>query len=124
MSKHTYIRTKDGKRVAEWEAVDKQGHLLDGFTLRTSVTMIDGVPSTMLDKDDPRLLDGPQNGGLTHAQRARLCDIYETRISNAWRSPQSQPASSPAARPATKTTDQVYASYDKRLMEAWRTPRP
>jgi hypothetical protein len=37
-------RTADGQQVSEGEAFDERGQLRDGFTMRTKLTLIDGVP--------------------------------------------------------------------------------
>jgi hypothetical protein len=115
----TYHRTADGQQVSEGEAFDERGQLRDGFTMRTKLTLIDGVPVVA------------PAAGLTDEQRYDLVDQYNERISNAWRNPppvvdivagtRMQDGALTAVAAVAAATADPYEKYDARIQDAWRS---
>jgi hypothetical protein len=96
----TYHRTKDGSSVSEQEAIDARGCIKDGFTMRTKLTLMDGVP-------------------LTDEQKFAALEARRGRISDAWRNPNAQFADArPAPAPAAGAS--VYDRRDQKLQNAWK----
>lgn len=105
-----------GSQVDESIAVDERGVVKQGFSVRTSVLMIDGAS------------DGNTLDALMATRNAMTCDAvdkYNERISNAWKSPQllavdRSPVEEPIVRDRAPDMATVYAIADRRLQNAWR----
>jgi hypothetical protein len=114
MPKTTYHRTADDQQVDEQTALDHRGVIKSGFTMRTKLTMIDGVP---VDRD-PFV-------ALTDEQKIADIDARNARLSDAWRNPtpfkqDAAHLNPPHAGRGTVDMDTVYERHDRRLQDAWR----
>jgi hypothetical protein len=117
MPKTTYHRTADGQQVDERDAFDHRGGLKDGFTSRTKLTLMDGVPV-----DDIAPLHRPGSIAMSdaeHDRRVAAIIAGNARLSDAWRNP---PAISPEQVQDKRTAPAAdpYERYDRRLQDAWR----
>lgn len=100
----TYHRTIDDQQVSEHDAFDERGMLRAGYTMRTKLSLMDGVP-------------------LTDEQRCAQIDGYKTRVSNAWRNPATQFRDDDRTETRDAALAKIgdpYERYDRRLQDAWR----
>jgi hypothetical protein len=131
----TYHRTKDDQQVSESDALDERGQLRDGFTMRTKLTLMDGVPVAGLADEQrrahvakykARVRDAWRNlspVALTDEQRREQIAKYNARVGDAWRNPSPvDPAHEARVRDAVlaAVTD-PYEKYDRRVQDAWRS---
>ena len=102
----TYQRTIDGRQVAASEALDAAGVLRPGHTVRTKLTLMDGAPRPVTEKE----------------QKRSLIDRYNERVSNAWRVPALRDDGNAAKLrdDALSKISDPYERYDRRLQDAWR----
>ena len=107
--RHAFHDTKTGAEVTEQTALDGHGCLRDGFTMRTKLMLMDGVPMQR-DTFVP----------LTDEQKMADIDARNARLSDAWRNPPPLADTHAAPRVEQRDTVDVYDRYDRRLADAWR----
>jgi hypothetical protein len=95
----------------------------DGYSLRVPVYLMDATQKAIAGGDDKSVILDHHRPGfrLSDADQQRRRELYDRRdaeLSDAWKAPLSDPAAVKEAAPI-KVVD--YASYDRRISEAWRS---
>lgn len=104
--RHSFHDTQTGAEVDEHTALDERGCMRDGFTMRTKLTMMDGMPVF-----DERVV-------LTNQQKSDAIDRRNKKLSDAWKNPTSV---LPIKQEQQRTVAADRASYDKRITDAWQS---
>lgn len=102
----TYHRNTDGREVSEAVALDDNGMLKPGFSLRNPTKLMDSRPAA-----------------LTDAQRRSMIDSYNARISSAWRDPSAQFHQDSENRVRDERLADIRdprERYEYRLQNAWK----
>jgi hypothetical protein len=101
--RHTFHDTKTGAEVNEASALDEHGVIRDGLTMRTAVSLMDGVP-------------------LTDEQKHEQREARKARLSDAWRNPDAQfrDEGTDTRDAALDKLADAYERRNHRLENAWR----